>query len=458
MLVVVPAPPALSGELALYHTTDPLLSNSPVLISYGPASTIAASSSRVQVHVFTPAGLQSYPRLAVSPNSPFYAAVNSLPREEQGDEVCRALAFGLSKYFAEIPQCVKDAWAKQSCPSKKTPSAFGIFGDTHVAMLASRMMKVDNVEGVIKDIQQALGEQTLSWIDVDVILPPASIRLPRDNDRHMGLDDTLDDDQAASRYGEYAPLINILGEPAFLPTSKLKRAPSRPISVGRSTSFLKRQKEVLRREMCELVDTEENYVNKMNDLVHHVAKDFRDKARGHKPLSWGPDEDALAALFPPSLDKILEANSRFLDAIRGILNDTEEQAIQDIEMTPTDLTNGHQGHENVDDTGILAFAKFLSLAFPKFADCYADYIQAHASFPQLLKNFTREPASSFSKRVQDTGEQRLMSMLIEPVQRLPRYNLYIDGIVRQLPVRHPALKILLRARDTISDICSRESP
>ncbi|KAK4983417.1 hypothetical protein LTR28_002500, partial [Elasticomyces elasticus] len=295
-------------------------------------------------------------------------------------------------------------------------------------MLASRMMKVDNVEGVIKDIQQALGEQTLSWIDVDVILPPASIRLPRDNDRHMGLDDTLDDDQAASRYGEYAPLINILGEPAFLPTSKLKRAPSRPISVGRSTSFLKRQKEVLRREMCELVDTEENYVNKMNDLVHHVAKDFRDKARGHKPLSWGPDEDALAALFPPSLDKILEANSRFLDAIRGILNDTEEQAIQDIEMTPTDLTNGHQGHENVDDTGILAFAKFLSLAFPKFADCYADYIQAHASFPQLLKNFTREPASSFSKRVQDTGEQRLMSMLIEPVQRLPRYNLYIDGI------------------------------
>ena len=30
MAVVVAAPPALSGDLALYHTTDPLLANSPL--------------------------------------------------------------------------------------------------------------------------------------------------------------------------------------------------------------------------------------------------------------------------------------------------------------------------------------------------------------------------------------------------------------------------------------------
>ena len=72
MAVAIPAPPALSGELSLFHTTDPLLSNSPVLVFHGPAATIGATSSRIQVHVFTAAGYGSYARLAVSPNSPFY--------------------------------------------------------------------------------------------------------------------------------------------------------------------------------------------------------------------------------------------------------------------------------------------------------------------------------------------------------------------------------------------------
>ncbi len=110
MAVVKPAPPALTGELSLFHTTDPLLSNSPVLVFHGPAATIGATSSRVQVHIFTPAGCGSYPRLAVSPNSPYYTAVSNLPREEQGDEVIRGLAFGLKKYFAELSDALKKTW------------------------------------------------------------------------------------------------------------------------------------------------------------------------------------------------------------------------------------------------------------------------------------------------------------------------------------------------------------
>src|SRR3978361_309163 len=127
MAVVMPAPPALSRDLALFHPTDPLLANSPVLIFHGPAASIGATSSRIQVHVFTPAGVGPYARLAVSPNSPFYSAVNNLPREEQGDEVCRGLAFGLKKYFAELPEGVKKTW----CAQTKAPSAGMLFGDDH---------------------------------------------------------------------------------------------------------------------------------------------------------------------------------------------------------------------------------------------------------------------------------------------------------------------------------------
>ena len=172
MAVVVSAPPALLGDLALFHTTDPLLANSSVLVFHGPAATIGATSSRIQVHVFTSAGVGSFARLAVSPNSPFYSAVTNLPREEQGDEVCRGLAFGLKKYFAELPDAIKKAW----CAQTKAPSAGMLFGDAHVAILASRMTRIDNIEEITKVIEQAFGEQRQSWLDVDVVLPPGSIR------------------------------------------------------------------------------------------------------------------------------------------------------------------------------------------------------------------------------------------------------------------------------------------
>ena len=171
MAVVVPGPPALSGELSLFHTTDPLLSNAPVLVFHGPASTIGATSSRIQVHIFTPAGHGSYPRLAVSPNSPFYSAVSNLPREEQGDEILRGLAFALKKYFAEMPEGLKKSW----CTEAKAPAPSALFGDHHVAILASRMKHVENVEDVIEDLTRAFGEQRLSWLDVDVEIGRAHV-------------------------------------------------------------------------------------------------------------------------------------------------------------------------------------------------------------------------------------------------------------------------------------------
>jgi hypothetical protein len=212
--------------------------------------------------------------------------------------------------------------------------------------------------------------------------------------------------------------------------------------------------------MCELLDTEENYVSKLDELVHTVAVEFREKAKQKSSSSSSPTEQALRGLFPPSLDKILEVNSKFLDAIRIILEESENGAIEDIETATDDVYIAPlRGQKDAPDvTGAAAVARALVEWLPQFADCYSDYMAAHGNFSQLLKHFTKDTASSFSKRVYETGEQRLTSMLIEPVQRLPRYNLYIDNIIKQLPLRHPAIKIFLKARDMISEICTREGP
>ena len=114
-VVINQEPAALpAADLSLFHTTDELLSHSPVLIFYGPTSTSAqTTNSRIQTHVFTPAGLSSYARLIISPTASFYNAVSCLPREEQGDEICRGLAFSLYKYFVELPTEVKTAWERR---------------------------------------------------------------------------------------------------------------------------------------------------------------------------------------------------------------------------------------------------------------------------------------------------------------------------------------------------------
>ncbi|KAJ4301785.1 hypothetical protein N0V90_003879 [Kalmusia sp. IMI 367209] len=461
MVIITPEPAALAAsDLSLFYATDELLSNSPVLIFYGPTATSTqATHSRIQAHVFTPAGLQNFARLIISPTAAFYAAVTCLPREEQGDEICRGLAFSLYKYFAELPLDVRNIWERQYGSAARLPSAPQLFSESHAAIVAARMVKVENAADIIVDVRHALGEQTLSWLDLDVVLPQGSIQ-KLDNARESAQFDESEDDILEQRYGLYAPVVKLFGESAFLPTSRLRRAPSKPTALNRSQSFSRNQKENLRREMCELLDTEENYVSKVYELVNTVAVEFRQKAKQKSLSSTSPNEQALKALFPPSLDKILEVNSQFLDAIRTVLEDTENDAIQDIEEATDDIFVAPlRGQKDpADVTGALAVAKALVEWFPQFGDCYTDYMAAHADFSQLLKGFTKDVNSSFSKRVYETGEQRLMSMLIEPVQRLPRYNLYIDNIIKQLPIRHPAIKTFLKARDIISEICSREGP
>ncbi|EME78383.1 uncharacterized protein MYCFIDRAFT_114079 [Pseudocercospora fijiensis CIRAD86] len=438
MAIVIASPPALSGDLSLFHTTDPLLGNNPVLVFYGPAATIGATSSRIQVHVFTPAGLASYARLSVSPNSPFYSAVSNLPREEQGDEVCRGLAFGLKKYFTELGDGVKKTWTAQV----KAPSPGALFGDDHIAILATRMTKIENVHDVIGDILDAFCEQRLSWVDVDVVLPPGSIKeRPSSSD---GSEDLSDLEILKRQFGRYAELVHAFGEITFLPTSRLKRAPSKANAIGRTASFLRSQKENVRKQLDELVGTEQNYVNRMKelqDLSGNIGADLKDR-----------HQQQLSVVFSPSIGKIVELNSAFAEEISKVVESTHSHAQEDIESSQDDLSTP-QATPPPDSQGLDQVAQCLCEWLPQFAEAYQEYMSSHAQASQTLRTLLRAQ-DSLAQELQEIGEQKLTSLLIEPIQRLPRYNLYIDSIAKQLPVKHPALKLLLKARDIVTGICA----
>ena len=453
---------ALSPEhVTLYSASDPLLGQLPVLIFHGPSTTAnyTLNSSRIQIHIYSPAGYQSFPRITVSPNSPFYSVVAHLPREFQGDEVCRGLAFGLYKYFMELPEVVKNHLKNQYpvTQARRPGSAPALFGEQHAADLAKAAVQAENTTEVIGMLEHALRTQHLSNVDVDLVLPPGSI-VPLDSaDLEQvpeGEDEMLD--PTLRQYTGYTPLVKLFGEPVFLPTSKLRRAPSRPNSLNRSKSFSKNQKVELRMKMGELLDTEERYVLKINELVNNIAHDFRQKARERPTGSVSPCEEDLEKLFPKSADSILENNSAFMQELRRVMDESEDDAIKDMELPfPTMRMGGP--NKAKDPSGAVAMAKIFLEWFPKFTECYQDYIRASQNFPQLLNVFL-DNQSSFRQRVVQTGEQTIRSLLIEPVQRLPRYSLFIDQIVACLPMTHPALQLLLRARDIITNICSMDEP
>ncbi|KAK3352707.1 hypothetical protein B0T25DRAFT_190944 [Lasiosphaeria hispida] len=455
---------ALSPEhVTLYYASDPLLGHLPVLIFHGPSTTAnyTLNSSRVQVHIYSPAGFQSFPRITISPNSPYYGVVDHLPREFQGDEICRGLAFGLFKYFSELPEVVKNHLKNQypTTRARRPGSAPSLFSEQHAADLAKSAVQAENTADVIHALEGALQTQHISNVDVDLILPPGAIVPLQPADLEHVPDDEDDIlDPTLRQYGGYTPLVKLLGEPVFLPTSKLRRAPSRPTSLNRSKSFTKNQKVELRMKMGELVDTEERYVLKLNELVRHVADDFRQSAKQRSSGSISPTEEEVDRLFPKSVDRILQMNTAFMEELRHIMDSTEEEAMRDMELPfPAPRLGGSLSTRTKDPSGALAMARIFLEWFPKFTDCYQDYIRASNNFPQLLNSFL-EKQSSFRQRVVQTGEQTIRSLLIEPVQRLPRYSLFIDQIVTCLPITHPALQLLLRTRDIITNICSMDDP
>jgi len=445
--------PALSTDIVkLYYTRDALLENLPVIIFYGPSTTSNSTqnSSRIQAHIYSLAGFQSFARLTVAPTSPLYAAVHHLPTEKQGDEVCRGLAVSLLSYFAGIPKATKECLKGLVARRRHNRLAPAMFDEMHAGDLAASMVEVDNSASTIQYVMSALSPQRLSWVDMDIKLPPGTIEREMSGEGSETCPSVGQDGLPLYRYGAFDSLINALGIATFLPTSKLKRAPSRPTAHGKNRLLSKEQKITLRQDMCELLDTEQRYVGKLHALVHTTATEFRQGNNG--PLA----EIMTRRLFPESLSRILEANTGFCGDMEEVLGNTEEEAIKDIEQAPQSGT--HDGStlpkgRMRDVTGATSFAKTLLKWLPRFKDPYQDYMRLSTNLSSTLNEALRSDAS-ISARVQALGEQNLRSLLIEPVQRLPRYSLLVDSMINVLPSSHSAVTSLLKAKDVIADICA----
>lgn len=209
-------------------------------------------------------------------------------------------------------------------------------------------------------------------------------------------------------------------------------------------------------KLVELVDTESRYVEKLEELVETVAAQFSKGAERRAGETLSPPEQELTQLFPQSARQILNINSAFLKKLEEVMNDSEQTALHDMEVTTGQLNAPRPAGStrSKDPIGVLDMAKLFLEWFPTFSDCYQDYIKASQHFPTVLNKFLDQGTQDGSAPV---GEQATKAILIEPVQRLPRYSLLIDQITNLLPMTHPALQPMLKAKDVISNICSMDN-
>lgn len=411
VLLSNPLPPSLD-RLSLYSAHDVQL-NCPVLVFYGPSALTnnTVSATRIQVHVFSPAGLRSYSRLTISPESPHYAAVGHLPYELQGDEVSRGLALSLLRYFSEVPKIVRAHLSRYGGPK--------MFDEMHAGELASRMGLCDQKEEVLRKLQAAFVPKHISHLDLDLVLPTGTLSSPH----HPG-----------TVAPEYADFLELIGQSEFLPTSRIKRAPSNVHSVNRSKLLLQKNQDIINQEIDQMIQTEGNYVSKLSNLLQGLVRDMRRQTIVPVDQMHLVDYNELDQLFPSSLDAILESNCKFLDGLHRLQR--------------TDL---------VDPCGVMGLSALMSEAVVQFQIPYRDYLRANRNLANVLQRLRSAPLSPTMSAITSYGEQRLKTVLIEPVQRLPRYTMYLDNIMKELYREHPALNKLLRTKDSLVDICALDA-
>ncbi|KAF3225908.1 hypothetical protein TWF106_001781 [Orbilia oligospora] len=377
---------------------EPLLTQ--VVIFFLPYS---GTSSRVDAHIYTACGFVSYSRMTVDPSSAVYQAVNFMPIEKTESEIYRALAFALCRYFVELTVGIKgtaSATAKVARSAKPEP-----FSAAHAGELAAKLIRVED-DHAISSILAALTPRYIPSIDIDLVLPqPGTFQLSK-----------------------YQRLLQFVGD-VHKQDTNLKRRPSRvertrPKSI---VSLPQSNPEKVAIKLQELLDTEVNYIDKLQKILSDVVKPERQIAESAGAPE--PNEAALARLFPSYLDEILQLNSKFLDELTKAMDD---------------------------DDGVTGVAEVFLRHFPNFHNPYSHYIALNPASSGLIGELMRG-GTAFSQRLAGYGEQYLKSTLMEPIQRLPRYTLIIDGVINNIAVTSPISSKLIEARDIVSKTCEMQS-
>ena len=168
----------------------------------------------------------------------------------------------------------------------------------------------------------------------------------------------------------------------------------------------------------EILETEKSYVGAMCRLVEQYVKPTENGASGI-PEQIGMD------IFK-SIPNIVSLNSAFLSSL-------------ECAMSSWDST------ERIADRFLEYFQLFRT---------YKDFAAMHElkTTPALEKLARSKAFQSYQDKIVQSGGDMLASYLIQPIQRLPRYKLLLESLIKLTPKDHPEAALLREALYKISNV------
>ncbi|EPX74960.1 RhoGEF Gef2 [Schizosaccharomyces octosporus yFS286] len=188
--------------------------------------------------------------------------------------------------------------------------------------------------------------------------------------------------------------------------------------------------------LFELMRTESTYVTRLRHLLNDYALPLRTLAKSSKKLI-GLYE--INTLFPPNLAKLIQINSAFLDEIEAIMEELNEDS---------DST------DDITDEFDLRMATCLCNHFQVFAQHYPRYLEQSNDFGEVLNAASKNPKFlDFIDKIKVNANRNvsLSQLIMEPVQRIPRYFLFLEQIIT-LTLDGPPQETYMQAMETVHNI------
>ena len=210
------------------------------------------------------------------------------------------------------------------------------------------------------------------------------------------------------------PAVVVKEEESLTPEEAAAKAADKKVKM-------RRQRDQIAQE---IVDTERSFVKSLQTTVTKYLEPLEASAKDPDPSRRLCDVGQIATLFS-NIRTLLELNKTFLENVRKRREEEWE-------------TDNNMGGLFVD------FAPFFKM--------YTMYINNHQDANNLLTTLTNAKDPLFKEWLDQTqsGGPTLFSLLIEPVQRVPRYKLLLEVLLKNTEEEHPDKADLIKALELVS--------
>ena len=357
-------------------------------------------------------GLQLEP-FKVGKGTRYSSAIGHLPNNQKDCIERCALAMAMLQYFSKIPKSVLIASEKSVRYSELPSRESAVFDEMHAADIVANAETIRHKPAQIaSQIDRFTTPRTVPFVGIDVVISTMKKNANNGLDHLQELTEIMGLPKARLSEFVYPDALRCIGDDA----------------TKEQVPILKKFSGRLKNLLIEFYQTEINYIEKLK----HIVNEYLIPTRRPQPngISLPLDKSTKRILFPSSLQRILFVNERFL----------KEAWIA----------------ETMEDLSLCCLKHFEYFRMP-----YNEFFKSRIENESILQQALKSDAFLIyndQMRKKTSFPVGCKEILVEPIQRIPRYSLLLDSIVSRLEIGDEAIPLMRKALDIVHSIGAYGGP